>query len=115
MSSETEWAKRQRRTLERAEHVAAHGPACQICGAIPKRGGLHQDHDHRSGLTRGWLCHRCNRNLPTWVDAVWLIKAALYLCGFSFGRTRDTVEAVLADRKARADLAQLTPLERSNG
>lgn len=75
---ETEWARRQRRDRERAEHVAAHGPACQICGNVPKR-GLDQDHDHRTGKTRGWLCHRCNRNLPSWVDSTWLLKAASYI------------------------------------
>jgi Recombination endonuclease VII len=76
---ETEWERRTRRARERAEHVAAHGPGCQICGAIPKSGGLHQDHDHTSGRNRGWLCHSCNRNL--WVRATpnWLMAAAIYL------------------------------------
>jgi hypothetical protein len=75
---ETEWQRRQRRERERAEHVAEHGPACQLCGNVPRR-GLDQDHDHKTGLTRGWLCHRCNRALPTWVTPEWLILAALYL------------------------------------
>ena len=75
---ETEWQRRQRRDRERAAHVAEHGPACQICGNVPKR-GLDQDHDHRTGKTRGWLCHRCNRALPTWVTHGWLIDAASYL------------------------------------
>jgi hypothetical protein len=77
-TKETEWERRTRRARERAEHVEAHGPACQICGNVPKR-GLDQDHDHRTGKTRGWLCHRCNRALPTWVTPLWLVKAALYL------------------------------------
>ncbi len=75
---ETEWAKRQRRDRERAEHVAQHGPACQICGNVPHR-GLDQDHDHKTGLTRGWLCHKCNRALPNWITVRWLLKAAIYL------------------------------------
>ena len=79
---ESEWARRQRRERERAEHVAAHGPACQICGNVPKR-GLDQDHDHKTNRTRGWLCHRCNRALPSWVTAEWLLDAAYYL-GASF-------------------------------
>lgn len=87
---ETEWAKRQRRDRERAEHVAAHGPACQICGNVPRR-GLDQDHDHRTGLTRGWLDHRCNRALPNWVTATWLVRAALYLV-LSAPRHRDDAE-----------------------
>ena len=77
-AKETEWQRRQRRDRERAAHVAAHGPACQICGNVPKR-GLDQDHDHRTGVTRGWLCHRCNRALPTWVTVEWLAQAILYL------------------------------------
>jgi hypothetical protein len=76
---ETEWERRQRRDRERTEHVAKYGPGCQLCGAIPKASGLHQDHDHRTGKTRGWLCHRCNRALPTWVTANWLRLAAVYL------------------------------------
>jgi Recombination endonuclease VII len=78
LRKETEWQRRQRRARERAEHVAEHGPACQICGNVPKR-GLDQDHDHKTGLTRGWLCHRCNRALPNWVTYLWLLKAARYV------------------------------------
>ena len=49
------------------------------CGTVPKTRGLQWDHDHKTGKTRGWLCHRCNRNLPTWVDADWCRAAADYL------------------------------------
>lgn len=77
---ETEWARRKRRERERAEHVAEHGPACQICGTVPKRGGLHQDHAHKAGgETRGWLCHRCNRVMWPFVTIKWLLRAAVYL------------------------------------
>ena len=67
-----------RRDRERAAPVAAHGPACQICGTVPKR-GLDQDHDHGTGLTRGWLCHSCNRKLWRGVTPSWLYAAAAYL------------------------------------
>jgi Recombination endonuclease VII len=77
-AKETEWARRKRRERERTEHVAAFGGACMICGNTPKR-GLDQDHDHRTGKTRGWLCHRCNRALPSWVTSEWLERAAAYL------------------------------------
>jgi len=76
---ETEWAKRKRRAEMRAAHVAEHGDGCEICGNVPKRGGLHEDHDHKTGAHRGWLCHRCNRALPTWVTVPWLFNAAAYL------------------------------------
>jgi len=77
-AGETEWERRMRRDRERAAHVAAHGPACQICGTVPKR-GLDQDHDHGTGLTRGWLCHSCNRKLWRGVTPSWLYAAAAYL------------------------------------
>ena len=75
---ETEWERRQRRNRERDAHVAAHGPACELCGNVPRR-GLDEDHDHRTGQHRGWLCHRCNRALPSWVTADWLLAAARYI------------------------------------
>jgi hypothetical protein len=31
---------------------------CAFCNATPKR--LVHDHDHATGLTRGYLCRRCN-------------------------------------------------------
>jgi len=75
----TDWQFRKQLERERAAHVAEHGPGCMICGTVPKTRGLQWDHDHRTGRTRGWLCHRCNRNLPTWVTVDWLIAAAIYL------------------------------------
>lgn len=78
-SKETEWQRRKRREAERAQHVAEHGPACELCGNVPKR-GLDEDHDHRTGRHRGWLDHRCNRFLlQTWVTPELLRKAADYL------------------------------------
>jgi len=79
MPAETEWARRTRRERERAEYVAAHGNVCELCGNTPKSRGLSEDHDHRTGKHRGWLCHRCNRALPTWVTVPWLERARQYL------------------------------------
>lgn len=78
-AKETEWRRRQRRTAERAAHGAAHGPGCELCGNTPKKRGLDQDHDHVTGLTRGWLCFRCNKFLHGWMTPEWLRKAATYL------------------------------------
>lgn len=34
---------------------------CAICGLfVPERNELVEDHDHATGDTRGFLCHRCN-------------------------------------------------------
>lgn len=79
MPSETDWQRRVRREKERAEYVAAHGNVCELCGNPPKSCGLSEDHDHRTNTHRGWLCYRCNRALPTYVDVEWLLRAALYL------------------------------------
>jgi hypothetical protein len=36
---------------------------CAICGEL---GGDVEDHCHRSGLFRGWLCHSCNIREGLW-------------------------------------------------
>lgn len=33
---------------------------CEVCGRDRKKRRLHWDHDHKTGLFRGWLCVRCN-------------------------------------------------------
>jgi len=69
--------------------LASQGGGCAICGATPKTRRLDTDHDHRTGQIRGLLCHRCNRALPSWVDAVWLDLASRYLAAFL---SRDALE-----------------------
>lgn len=59
--------------------LAAQGGGCAICGNPPKTRRLDVDHDHRTGKVRGLLCHRCNRALPSWIEAHWLGAAARYL------------------------------------
>lgn len=59
--------------------LAAQGGHCALCPSTPKTRRLHVDHEHRSGRVRGLLCHRCNRQLPAWVTAGWLIVAIQYL------------------------------------
>jgi hypothetical protein len=36
---------------------------CALCFRPPKNRPLHVDHDHKTGMIRGLLCHRCNRGL----------------------------------------------------
>jgi len=62
-----------------AEMLEAQGGGCAICGNPPKSRKLDEDHDHRTGRTRGLLCHRCNRALPGWITRDWLTAAFRYL------------------------------------
>jgi hypothetical protein len=53
------------------------GP-CQICG--DEHETLHFDHNHATGLFRGWLCNLCNKGLGHFKDDPdRLLKAATYL------------------------------------
>lgn len=74
--------------------LAAQGGHCALCPSTPKTRRLHVDHEHRTGRVRGLLCHRCNRQLPTWITAGWLARALTYL-GNAYGRVRPEVRAVL--------------------
>ena len=36
---------------------------CAICNRIIGEGNMNMDHDHKTGLFRGWVCHYCNTRL----------------------------------------------------
>ena len=65
-----------------ADMLKAQGGVCAICGNPPKTRKLDEDHNHKSGRTRGLLCHRCNRQLAAWITAAWLFRALVYLARF---------------------------------
>lgn len=55
---------------------------CELCGGPPNGRGdcLHLDHDHKTGVFRGWLCCMCNQALGLLRDNPDLcIAAAKYL------------------------------------
>jgi len=45
------------------EQLARQLGGCAICGRLPKSRCLDVDHDHKTGVLRGLLCHMCNRGL----------------------------------------------------
>jgi hypothetical protein len=54
---------------------------CGICGCQFSGKEPHIDHDHKTGVVRGLLCHRCNLSLAS-VDrhgVGWLEKATVYM------------------------------------
>jgi hypothetical protein len=53
---------------------------CEVCGAS---GQICFDHDHATGLFRGWICARCNHAIGHARDSIdLLIKLAEYLKAF---------------------------------
>ena len=56
---------------------------CKICGDKPvSKRGLHIDHDHKTGLFRGILCHGCNTGIGALKENPEIfIKAIRYLRG----------------------------------
>ena len=69
-------AAAQRRLLD------SQGGACAVCSAPITLApfSAHLDHDHRSGVVRGFLCPACNKGLGNFRDdADSLFNAALYV------------------------------------
>lgn len=63
-----------------AKNLNKQGGHCALCPRIPSpKRRLDIDHDHKSMVVRGLLCHRCNRALPSWITSEWLRAAADYL------------------------------------
>jgi Recombination endonuclease VII len=73
-------------SAKRYEELLEHqGRVCALCGGTNvdsrHRGkALCVDHDHKTGVIRGLLCHRCNRLLGLAADdPARLVRAARYL------------------------------------
>jgi hypothetical protein len=55
--------KRSAKTYGIPEPTRPMPDLCECCGSHRGDKGLHRDHDHNTGLFRGWACHKCNRLL----------------------------------------------------
>lgn len=65
---------------ERAQRIEWQQGKCVICGEVKP---LCRDHDHNTGLDRGFLCRSCNIGLGHFNDdPVLLRKAAIYVTRF---------------------------------
>jgi hypothetical protein len=63
-------------TLDEYEALSeSQNHLCQICGDT-EEGGLHVDHDHRTGEIRGLLCGRCNKAIGLFDDDPTRVLAA---------------------------------------
>lgn len=61
---EVKAAVRARRGVPEATHPCPE--YCECCGAKEpggRNGEFTRDHDHKTGIFRGWLCHACNLGL----------------------------------------------------
>lgn len=57
-----------------------HRGPCELCGRVPppESDANHCDHDHATGLFRGWLCKTCNTRMAVVDNREWLKKAEAY-------------------------------------
>ena len=48
---------------------------CEICHKPDPKKPMHFDHDHATGLFRGWICSRCNLSLGLVKDSVPILQS----------------------------------------
>jgi hypothetical protein len=63
-------------TIKRQEELAGRKKpeSCELCGG---GGRICFDHDHQTGIFRGWLCTRCNVTLGNVKDSTDLLNAMI--------------------------------------
>lgn len=65
---------------QESEMWQRQGGCCAICGkglSGPGQRDTHLDHDHRTGLVRGFLCVACNQGLGRFLDEPTLLEIAI--------------------------------------
>ena len=81
-------AKERAYKLRRREQAAGRPrpEVCEVCGELPQIKGLVWDHDHETGLFRGWLCGNCNVALGLVKDSSAILQHLIeYLQGHRHG------------------------------
>jgi Recombination endonuclease VII len=72
-------AAKRRKKMGQPEPTGPYPNACEICEALEANQdkGLMLDHDHKTGLFRGWLCSSCNLGLGKLGDSLEQIERTL--------------------------------------
>jgi len=71
-----------RRLRGQVEEPTRPCPAmCEACHQPPGKKPLAEDHSHRSGKFRGWLCHKCNLAFGLLGDELDVIREKLQYLG----------------------------------
>lgn len=94
----------------RAQLMEAFSEACSICGSYL---GQFVDHDHRTGLVRGWLCRDCNTRVERCRHPAGECRFADYLTeppGAALRLTHPQHRDRLQTRATRARLSRLLEL-----
>jgi Recombination endonuclease VII len=83
------WRRKQRGQIEGPTRPMPD--ACEVCDRGREGRSLHEDHDHVTGLFRGWLCYPCNTALGKLGDTVeGVMRAVEYLRAVASRRLLDT-------------------------
>jgi hypothetical protein len=98
--------KRRRSGAINATGETRDGP-CEICSrhAAP----LHWDHDHATGLFRGWLCSECNTGLGKFQDNLKNLANAICYLRKTETMSQTALQAILTGKKPSQQLQPASP------
>ena len=86
----------ERHRLREYGTTTAPSGLCGICNTKP---ATDVDHNHLTGVVRGYLCRYCNVRLSWLDDAAWTHKAMTYIAGADYARGRtDRIRSEVKDK-----------------
>lgn len=71
------WQERLKVERVRRQEKQAGRPRSEICDLCKRSETTVYDHCHKTGIFRGWLCHRCNRVLGSVYDDIDLLQSMI--------------------------------------